>query len=69
MPVMPANQFEVNEPFTWDDPDGGPVHYDTGDDWQGTAEQAETLLKPVDNENGKRPALLRAKTRTPRKEN
>jgi hypothetical protein len=75
MPVMPAKsadlEYEANDSFTWDDPDTG-VHfyYDTGDDWQGTAEQAEPLLTPVDNENGKRPALLRVKSpRSPRKEN
>jgi hypothetical protein len=71
MPVMPAKQFEADHPFTWDDPNTGEhVNYDTGDDWQGTPEQAETLLKPVDNVNGKRPALLREKSlRSPRKEN
>jgi len=66
---MPA-KLEADSPFTWDDPEGGHVYYDTGDDWQGTPEQAEPLLEPVDNENGKRPALLRVKSlRSPRKEN
>ena len=71
MPVMPAKsaEFEADHPFTFDDPDSGErTPYDTGDTWQGTPEQAASLLKPVDNENGKRPALLRAKT-PPRKEN
>ncbi len=70
MPVMPAKnaEFEADHPFTFDDPDGGRTPYNTGDVWQGTPEQAEALLEPVDDENGKRSALLRAKT-TPRKEN
>jgi hypothetical protein len=71
MHVMPAKSadFEADSPFTWVDPDTGDnVPYDTGDDWQGTPEQAAPLLKPVDNATGKRPALLRAKT-SPRKEN
>lgn len=69
MPAKPT-EFEADSPFTWDDPDGERVNYDTGDDWQGTPEQAESLLKPVDDQNGKRPALLRVKSvRSPRKEN
>lgn len=71
MPAKSADlEYEANSSFTWDDPDGGHVHYNDGDPWNGTAEQAETLLQPVDNQNGKRPALLRVKTlRSPRKEN
>lgn len=67
---MPAKsaELEADSPFTWTDPDTGEhINYDTGDDWQGTAAQAEPLLAPVDNENGKRPALLRVKSpRSPR---
>lgn len=67
---MPAKQtgYEADGSFTWSD---GDVHvpYSDGDDWLGTDEQATALLIPVDNDNGKRPALLRVKTRSPRKEN
>ena len=72
MPPAKRNdtEHEAALPFTWDDPDTGEhVNYDTGDDWQGSAEHAEPLLKSADGPNGKRPALLRVKTRSPRKEN
>lgn len=71
MPAKSADlEYEANSSFTWDDPDTGEhVTYHDGDPWNGTAAQAASLLKPVDDVNGKRPALLRAPTRSLRKEN